>query len=198
MEISGGLRDQLAITSRMPAPLSSVLQLNDPASTGAFDDLVMGTKITLLHERAGAPGVAVRLATRLPNAKHPSGLGQDTTDFFASGIVTQSIAETHIVANLGIGVLGDPLQGDRRVRSWVYGLAAARVVAPEIEAVAGIDGRTGPVQPGLESRAIARVGVARSRGGLRLEAHLTFGLTDRDGNVGFAAAAAYTFHAFNP
>jgi hypothetical protein len=198
LEISGGLRDHLAITSRMPAPLSGVLELSDPDSTGAFDDIIMGTKITILHERAGSPGVAVRLATRLPNAKHPSGLGQDTTDFFVSGIVAQSIAETRIIGNLGVGVLGDPLQGDRRVRSWLYGLSAARVVASDIEAVAGLDGRTGPTQPGLESRAVAWIGVARTRGALRLEVDLTVGLTDRDGNVGFATTAGFTFHAFNP
>src|SRR5262249_50039884 len=198
LELSGGFRDHLAITSRMPAALSNVLRLSDPDSTGAFDDILIGTKVSVLREQAGVPGIAVRVLTRLPNAKHPSGLGQDTTDFFASAIVAHTLASALVVGSAGVGVLGDPLQGNRRVPSFLYGLAVTRSLAPGVDAVAGFDGRTGRAEPGLESRAIARVGVARTRGAVCLEADLTSGLTDRDGNIGFAVSATFTFHGFNP
>jgi hypothetical protein len=197
-ELSGGLRDHLAITSITPAPLSGALQLSDPASTGAFDDIIIGTKIRLLAEQSGRPGFAVRLATRLPNAKHPSGLGQDTTDFFGTVIASQSISEIRFIESLGLGILGDPLQGTRHVKSFLFGASATRVVGVGVDATVGIDGRTGPDEPGLESRAIARAGVARTQGPTRIEADLTLGLTKRDGNVGFAVNASFRFHAFNP
>jgi hypothetical protein len=198
LELSGGLRDHLGITSRTPAALSDALQLTDPTSTGAFDDIVIGTKLALLREQAGRPGVGIRVATRLPNAKHPSGLGQDTTDFFSSVIVSQSFGGTRVIGNVGLGLLGDPLQGNRRVKSLLYAVSGTRTVAAGGDAIAGVDGRTGPAEPGLESRAIARAGVARAQGAALLKAEVTFGLTSRDGNFGFAASASFTFHAFNP
>jgi hypothetical protein len=196
-ELSGGLRDHLKILSVTPAVLSDQLHLSDPSSTGAFDDLIVGTKIGLLHERSGLPGVAFRVATRLPNAKHPSGLGQDTSDFYSTVIVGHSVSATRITGNVGVGVLGDPLRGNRHVESLMYGVELRRPIA-RATLVAGIDGRTGPMEPGLESRAIARAGAVWTRGPARVELDGTVGLTSRDGNVGFALTAGYTFHAFSP
>jgi len=198
VELSGGLRDHLSIASATPAPLSGALQLMDPTSTGAFDDIIIGTKVRLLAEQPGRPGLAVRVATRLPNAKHPSGLGQDTTDFFSTLIASQSVKETRFIENLGIGILGDPLQGHRHINSFIFGASVMRTVAAGVEAIAGVDGRTGPDEPGLEARAIARAGVARTQGPTRIELDLTLGLTNRDGNVGFVVNASFRFHAFNP
>jgi hypothetical protein len=194
-EISGGPRDHLQILSKTPAVLSGRLRLTNPTSTGAFDDFIVGTKIRLLGERSGMPGVAFRVATRLPNAKHPSGLGQDTTDFYSSLLVGQSVSATHITGNVGVGVLGDPLRGNRHVESLLYGVELTRQVV-HAALVAGIDGRTGPMQPGLESRAIGRAGAVWRRGPAHLELDGTMGLTTRDGNVGVALTAGFTFHAF--
>jgi hypothetical protein len=198
-ELTGGLRDHLTITSRTPAVLSDLVQLTDPSSTGAFDDIIVGTKIRLLAEQSGTPGVAVRVATRLPNAKHPSGLGQDTTDFYSSLIVGQSISDTHVTGNLGVGILGDPLHGNRHVGSLLYGVALShKVMADRATLIVGLDGRTGPAEPGLESRAIARVGAQWTHGPARVELDGTLGLTNRDGNLGMALTVGYTFHAFTP
>lgn len=197
-ELSGGLRDHLAITSRAPAVLSNLLQLSDPSSTGAFDDIIVATRIRLLSERPNAPGLAVRFGTRLPNAKHPSGLGQDTTDFYGSLIVGQTVSQAHVTANVGFGVLGDPLRGDRRVGSFLYGAAFGGPIASHVSLVAGADGRTGPMEPGLESRAVARAGLVFTRGPMRVELDGTRGLTVRDGRFGAALSVGYTFHAFTP
>ena len=86
LTISGGVRDHLFITSRADAPLSDLLELANPSGTGAFDDLIVATKARVLAEALNRPAIAVKVATRLPNAKHPSGLGLDTTDFFASAL----------------------------------------------------------------------------------------------------------------
>ncbi len=142
------------------------------------------------------PGVAFRVATRLPNAKHPSGLGQDTTDFYSSLIVGQSVSATHITGNVGVGVLGDPLRGNRHVESLSYGVEFSRPIV-HATLIAGI-GRSGPMQPGLESRAISRAGAVWTHGPTRVELDGTLGLTNRDGNVGVALTAGFTFHAFTP
>ena len=197
-ELSGGLRDHLSIKARVPAPLSGLLQLSDPTSTSAFDDIVVATKIRLRPERPDAPGFAVRFGTRLPNAKHPSGLGQDTTDFYSSLIIGQPIARANITGNAGFGVLGDPLRGDRRVGSFLYGFAIRGPIASRVALVAGVDGRTGPTEPGLESRAIARVGLEWAQGPVRVELDGTRGLTVPDGRLGAAFTVGYAFHAFTP
>jgi len=197
-ELSGGLRDHLSIKARVPAVFSDVLQLSDPTSTSAFDDIVVATKIRLRAGRPEAPGLAVRFGTRLPNAKHPSGLGQDTTDFYGSLIVGQPISRAHVTGNAGFGVLGDPLRGDRRVASFLYGVAIRGPIASRVTLVAGVDGRTGPMEPGLESRAIARAGIEWARGPVRVELDATRGLTVPDGHLGAAFTVGYAFHAFTP
>ena len=198
VEISGGLRDYLTIRSRQPAVLSNVLALTDPSATSAFDDIIIGTRIRVLAERPGRLGLGLRAATRLPNAKHPSGLGQDTTDFYSSLILSGAVSATRITGAVGLGILGDPLRGNRHVHSALYGATLSHDVSSHAAVVAGIDGRTGPPEPGLESRAIARAGIAWTRSPLRVDADGTLGLTTRDGGVGFALNATLTFHAFTP
>jgi len=198
LELSGGLRDHLQITSTHPAPLSDQLVLPNPTSTGAFDDIVVGTKIRLRQEENGVPGFALHVGTRLPNAKHPSGLGQDTTDFYARAIAGDSIGVLHVTVNAGLGVLGDPLNGSRHVSSFLYGTEISGPLAPRLALVVGGDGRTGPNEPGLEARAIARIGFAWTNGPVRVNLSATRGLTNRDGKFGFAVSAGYVFHAFNP
>ena len=196
-EISGGVRDHLIIRSRTEAPLSDLLRLPNPNATGAFDDLLVGTRIRLLDGDSGTR-IGVRVATRLPNAKHPSGLGQNTTDFYGSLLVDQSIAALQLVGNVGYGLLGDPLDAHRHVGSFLYSVLVSQRLFRGLSVVAAVDGRTGPLEPGLESRGIARTGFAWARRAVRMELDGTVGLTSRDGNLGAAIATSFRFHAFAP
>jgi hypothetical protein len=197
-ELSGGLRDHLSITSRTAGILSGQLRLSNPTATGAFDDIMVGTKVRLVEATASRPGVAIRVATRLPNAKHPSGLGQDAMDFYGTVAVSNGSPQTRLTGNVGIGVLGDPLQGNRHVNSLLYGASASRQVQRHLVVIAGVDGRTGPLEPGLESRAVARAGLGLTRGSANVELSTTLGLTRRDGNVGFALSAVFALRACPP
>src|SRR5262245_16707984 len=197
-ELSGGLRDHLTITSTTPAALSDQLHLSNPTATSSFDDLVVGTKVRVRDEQAGPKGVAFDLSTRLPNAKHGSGLGQDSMDFYARLLVEEPMPVFHVTINVGLGVLGDPLQGNRHVQSLLYGAELSRPLARQLAVVVGADGRTGPSRPGLEPRAIGRGGVAWTEGAARIEVDGTVGLTSRDGNLGVAVRAFVGFHAFTP
>jgi len=197
-EISGGLRDHLAITASRPAVLSNALRLPNPRSTGAFDDMIVGIKVQVLSEQEGRPGVALQMATRLPNAKHPSGLGQDTTDFYSRLVIGRSTRMLQMTGNIGFGILADPRVATRHLPSLLYNASITRLVAPHASLIAAVDGRTGPEEPGLESRGISRIGMAWMRGPTRIELDGTMGLTCRDGTVGFAVTAGFTFHAFVP
>ncbi|MDR1989482.1 MAG: hypothetical protein LBQ09_04545 [Acidobacteriaceae bacterium] len=199
LELSGGLRDYLQILATHPAPLSDELLLPNPASTSAFDDIIVGTKIRVHQADGGTPGLAVYVGTRLPNAKHPSGLGQDTMDFYTRAIVGESLGPLHATVNGGLGVLGDPMRSTRHVSSLLYGAELSAPVVSHLALVVGGDGRTGPNEPGLESRAIARLGFEwASEGPLFVNLSATRGMTPRDGRGGGAITIGYTFHAFNP
>jgi hypothetical protein len=198
VELTGGARDYLQITSMAPAPLSSLLQLTSPTSTSSFDDIIIGAKVRLYRSDDGGPGVAVRFGTRLPNAKHESGLGQNTTDFYSSVLVDQPIASARVAGSVGLGILGDPLRGDRRVNSLLYGLEIRQPIASSVSVVIGADGRSGPDEPGLESRAVSRFGIAWTHGPTRIDLVGTHGLTKIDGDLGGAINLAFAFHAFTP
>jgi hypothetical protein len=143
--------------------------------------------------------VAFHIGTRLPNAKHPSGLGQDTIDFYARAIAGSAVGDVRVTVNAGVGVLGDPMNGHRHVPSLLYGAELSGPITPTLAVVVGGDGRTGPDEPGLESRANARFGFQWTNGGpVFINLSATSGLTQRDGRLGFACNIGYTFQAFHP
>src|SRR5436190_222514 len=83
LQIDGGFYNRLSVTGREPAPLSFMVdQLG--ASVHDVEDVVVATKIRVAAETKGRPSFGVRFATKLPNASNESGLGPDTTDFYAS------------------------------------------------------------------------------------------------------------------
>ena len=61
-----------------------------------------------LPKRPGRPSFGFRFATKLPNASNESGLGLDTTDFYASVLVGKTVQSVRVVGNVGLGILGDP------------------------------------------------------------------------------------------
>src|SRR5262245_17003224 len=80
LQIDGGPFNRLSIHKREPAPLSNLVTATGD-STHDVEDLVIATKIRLRGGSANRPALALRFATRLPNARNESGLGKDTTDF---------------------------------------------------------------------------------------------------------------------
>ena len=109
-----------------------------------------------MPERASRPAFGFRFATKLPNAGNESGLGLDTTDFFASVLVGKTTRSVRIVGNIGLAILGDPTNGDRQNDVLAYGLSFARALTNAAEVVGEINGRinsrNGRPPPGTESR----------------------------------------------
>jgi hypothetical protein len=161
---------------------------------------VVATKIRLLSEKAGRPAIAVRFATKLPNASTESGLGLDTTDFYVSGLVGKTVQSIRFVGNVGMGILGDPTQGDRQNDVLTYGLSIARAVRQGLEVVGEINGRLdtrqGEPPPGTDSRGAMRVGGRFTRGTVRVDGGIIIGMTSRDPGFGFTVGATWVFRGF--
>jgi hypothetical protein len=200
LQSDGGFYNRLTVTSREPAPLSGQLDFTGDR-TSDVEDLVIATKIRLLSETPSRPALAVRFATRLPNAGNESGLGLDTTDFFASGLFGKTVQSIRFVGNVGLGILGDPTRGDRQNDVLTYGISLARAVRQGVEVVGEINGRAdvreGDPPPGTESRAVMRVGGRFTRGTVRIDGGVLIGMTSRDPSIGFTAGLTYVFKAFN-
>ena len=200
IQIDGGLFNRLAITEREPAPLANMLTVTGD-STSDVEDLAIGMKIRVAAETASRPAFGVRFATKLPNASNESGLGLDTTDFFASLVGAKTVQSIRVVGNIGVGILGDPTRGDRQNDVLTYGFSLARAVTQPAELVAEINGhldtREGAAPPGTGSRGQVRVGARYTIGGWRADAAILLGITSRDPGVGFGAGFTYVFNAFS-
>jgi hypothetical protein len=199
IQVDGGLYNRLSITDREPAPLASMVTVGGD-STSSIEDLVVGAKVRLLAEGMSRPSTAIRFATKLPNASNESGLGLDTTDFFASLLMAKTVQSVRIVGNVGVGILGDPTRGDRQNDVVTYGLSFARAVTQAAEVVGEINGRAdtreGDPPVGTESRSTVRFGARYTVGTLRADAAVLFGVTSTDPGLGFAAGFTYVFDAF--
>lgn len=190
---------RLTITDRRQGPLTSLVTA-DGDSTTDTDDLVIGTKIRIAPEGTTRPAFGFRFATKLPNANNESGLGLDTTDFFASVLAGKTTQQVRIVGNIGFAILGDATNGNRQNDVVTYGVSFARAITNAAEVVGEVNGRAntrsaGPL-PGTESRSIIRMGLRYTSGGWRGDAGLLLGATDNDPSIGFTAGFTYAFTAF--
>ena len=199
IQIDGLSYSRLSITERGEAPLSGMVTATGD-STSSVEDLVIGTKVRLVSEGMSRPSMGVRFATRLPNASNESGIGLDTTDFFASLLVGKTVQSVRVVGNLGVGILGDPTRGDRQNDVLTYGLSFARALTQAAEVVGEVNGhidtREGEAPPGTDSRSIVRLGTRYTIGSVRADAAVLVGVTARDPGIGFAAGVTYVFNAF--
>jgi hypothetical protein len=199
IQVKGGLRDNLAITGRFPAPLASVLMVTDD-QTGGFPDAVVGAKVRFLTETATRPSMAVKFSTRLPTESNESGLGLATTDFNFGVAFAKTVQSTRMVGNFGLGILSDPVSAGTHNNVINYGASFARAVREGVEVVGEFNGRlnTGSGTPpiGAESRSVMRVGSRYTHGPVRFDAALVLGVTKLDPTWGFTTGLTWVFKAF--
>jgi len=200
LQIDGGLYNRLRITSRSPfAPLAAMVDV-EGETTSSIEDIVIGTKVRLLSEGASRPGFGFRFATRLPNASNESGLGLDTTDFYASLLAAKTVQSVRLVGNIGVGILADPTRGDRQNDVLTYGVSFARAITQRAELVGEVNGRadtrSGEPPPGTESRSMLRFGGRYTTGSIRAYAAVLIGIMSHDPGFGIAAGFTYVFDAF--
>lgn len=194
VQVSGGVRT-LWISSRVEAPLSSILDIPGDRST-APEDIVIATKVRLLASRGWRPAMAVRFGTKLPNAGNESGLGTDTTDFVFSLLATWHSGPWRLSANLGTGIVGDPSQIGVQHDPTLYAGSVVRAVSRATELAGEVSGRWLPGhshRPGSEDRAEVRVGVRHGAGRARVDAALVVGLTSIDAPLGVTGGVTWIF-----
>jgi hypothetical protein len=199
LQVDGGFYNRLKITSIEPAPLSDKLELTGD-TTHDVEDLVIATKIRVLSEGPGRPSIGIRLATKLPTAGNESGLGLDTMDFSAVALIGKTAGSVRVVGNFGLGILSDPVEGDRQNDVILYGFSLARALAQGFELVGEINGRFNTrnehIPPGTETRSGMRVGTRFTHAAVRVDGGLIFGLTSHDPSFGFTAGVTYVFKGF--
>ena len=190
--------DMLDITRRADAPLSHLLRVSGDR-TSSWSDTVVGAKTRLLSEGAVRPGIALRFATKLPNAGNEEGIGLDTMDFYNSLLIGKTIRSLRVVGNVGLGILSDPTRGDRQNDVLTYGMSFARAFAEGAEIVGEVHGRAntrpGTPPPGTDSSGYARFGARFTRGLIRVDAALVAGLTTRDAGLGVTTGLTWVFRA---
>lgn len=200
-QIDGGPFNRLTITNRNGGPLDNLPEIVGKTTVHDVEDIVVGTKIRVMPEGVGHPAVAFRFSTRLPNAEWQHGIGLDTTDFFAALLMAKTVQSIRVVGNIGAGILGDTTDGHRQNDVLTYGGSLARAITDRSELVGEINGRVSTrnhtALPGTESRSLLKFGGRYTRGSVRLDAGVIFGLTAVDPTLGFTAGFTYVFHAFN-
>ena len=198
IQIDGVSYSRLHVADRFDAPLSNMLDLSGDTAR-SFDDFVVGAKVKLVSEGARMPAIALRFATRLPNASNESGLGLDTIDFFQSVLVGKTMQSVRVVGNVGLGILSDPTRGDRQNDVLTYGFSLARAFAEGAEIVGEINGRastrSGVPPPGTESRATMTFGLRYTRGTVRFDGGLVTGFTSRDPREGLTGGLTWVFES---
>jgi len=199
IQIDGGFHNHLNITGRDPsAPLAGMLTVTGD-TTGDVEDIVIGTKVRILPEGMSRPAFAFRFATRLPNANNETGLGLDTSDFYATVLVAKTVQSVRVVGNAGLGIIGDPVRGDRQNDVMLYGLSFARALTNRAEVVGEINGwLNAREEPPIatDSRGVVRLGARYTIGTWRADGAVLFGVTASDPGFGIAAGATYVFDAF--
>ena len=192
--------DTLRITGRRTAPLSGLLRVSGD-DTSSWSDTVIGAKTRLVSEGGVRPGVALRFATKLPNAGNEEGIGLDTMDFYNSLLIGKTVRSLRVVGNVGFGILSDPTRGDRQNDVLTYGLSFARAFAEGAEIVGEVNGRTntrrGTAPPGTDDSGYVRFGARFTRGLVRLDAALVAGLGPHDAGFGVTTGLTWVFRALD-
>lgn len=186
--------DALRIDARRAGPLSNLVTATG-ASTRDVADVVLATKIALRRESSGGPAVAVRVATKLPNAGNESGLGTDTTDVYGSVHLSQQLDRVRVTGALGLGILGDPTDGQRQNDVTTFGLSAIVRAVRTLSVVADLSGRTSTrahgAFPGTESRRRLTGGLRVARGAWQLDLAAIHGLTTTEPLTGVTAGVTW-------
>ena len=181
--IVGSLQDFLNINSRFPAPNSGRLDFSGD-STSDFGDFTLASKVRLLAEKPGIPGLSLRLAVELPNTSNESGLGIDETNVYTTLLFQKSVGTLTVLGNAGAAILGDPLEGGSQDDLFTYGVAGLIAAHPKLNLLAEVYGRTGPGGVGTEDQSRMRAGVQIKAGGVYWDIAGFWGLEDTDPDSG--------------
>jgi hypothetical protein len=192
--LSGVGRDYLTITHRTGAILPTTFTGD---STSDFGDMILATKLKLAPEKGNLPAISFRFGVQLPNASNESGLGNDETEFLSSVLLSKHLGRAMVSGNLGLAILGSPVQANTQADMLTYGFGIVLPVHGGLEMVGDLSGRQGPVRIGNENLSQMQAGVRFRAAGLMWELTGVAGLKPFNPHSGLTIGIKYDFQAFH-
>jgi hypothetical protein len=197
-QVQGTAYNFLSINERSATPLH--LRLNAAGSaTTDFGDLIFSTKILLVSEKEGFPSLAFRPSVQLPNASAAKGLGLDSTQFFGTLIAGKHLGRLDMFANLGLGILSNPIQAGVQNDVLIYGLGGIYPFSPKVSLAGEVFGHWSTRNVallGTESQSQFRLGLQIRGAGLRWDLAGIAGLAQNSPHSGITFGVSKEFQAF--
>ena len=196
--LTGGLHFGLGDRAefQMTGTLYDFLKPPDGNWRSDFGDFSLSTKMKMFSESRRLPILGFRPTVVLPNANQGSGLGLNTTRFFASLLVGKTFGKAFVFGNAGIGIMDKPTAAGAQDDVWTYGLATIIPISSRVNWASDINGLQNPRQnpaPGSETRRQFRSGLQIQAGSARLDFGVMAGLTDLDPNYGITFGVTTRF-----
>ena len=198
-QIQGTAHNFLSINQRISAPITPTLNSSGTA-TSDFGDITFSTKILLVPEGRQLPSFGFRPSVQLPNASTASGLGLNSTQFFGTFILGKHFGKLNTFANLGLGILSNPIQAGVQNDVLIYGLAGIYPISKNVNVTSEAFGRwstrqTAPL--GTESQSQFRLGMQITGAGFRWDFAGIAGLANKSPHSGITFGVTKEFHAFH-
>ncbi len=195
IQVLGTIQNVLSIQERFDAPNTPQLEISGD-STNDVGDFTLATKVRFLKEEGKRPALAFRIGMQLPNASNEKGLGNDETNIFGSFLLEKEFGKVRFLTNLGIVILGDPVEAGSQDDLFAYGVAALYQVHPRVSLVGDIYGRAGPGGIGTEDQSHLRLGAQIEAARLYWDVGLFLGFLDTDPDSGVIFGISKEFQLF--
>lgn len=127
-------------------------------------DVTLGLKVRLWRESLRLPAIAVRLATKLPNADDEDDLGTDEADVFVGLLFTRNFPLFSLYVNTGLAILGDPRpHNDGQDDLFRYGIGVrVPVWTDKLDVLVSVEGQEG--DESINNRGAVRAGIQANFG----------------------------------
>lgn len=187
----------LGLGERVEAQLQySYLYLREDGQSNDWDsgDLTVGLKVRLWQESLRVPALALRLATKLPNADDEDDFGTDEADIFIDLLATRNFPQFSVYANLGLAILGDPRPAnDSQDDAYRYALGIrAPLIDSRLAGLLSIEGMQG--DDSINNRCALRGGLQMPLGNLLWDLGGSIGLSSKSENWGLRTGITIPFN----
>jgi len=196
-QVSCPLYNRLRVHAQAdPPPLGHRL---GPVSTD-WGDLTVATLIRFHSDHGRWPGAGIRFAAKLPGTNEKLGIGDNTTDVFATALFAKSFAtRASVSTEVGLGILTERTTTFAQNDVLTYGVLADWRLRERLTVVGEVAGQaaTHPGGPGTGSRSELRAGLELGHGAFHWSALAVRGLSGWDSRgVGVSVNASTTFTVF--
>jgi hypothetical protein len=151
----------------------------------SFDwgDVTVATLIRFTPEHHGWPAAGLRFAAKLPNTNEKLGIGENTTDVFATVLLARSFGDrVGVFTDLGLGILTEPVTLFAQKDVFTYGVLVDGRLSPQVHAVSEVTGQKAAREPrpGTVNHSELRAGLEWCRRRVHVSALAIHRLTGED------------------